>query len=249
MLRLSPMMLALVLAACGDKKAEGTGDKEKTTANAEDTAPAGGEEEAEAEAEAEAGAAEAEAGAAEAGEAEAGAAEAGEAEAGDAEAGDAEAGAGEAGEAAEAGTAEGDAEAGEEGEDPEDVDPIPGLLTEVKNKKTKDDRAMAALGEAKEAGAKDRDLAVAATKRGKSLSSDPERATKFFEYAQDIDKKYPDATFELAKITVNTGEAEKTIELLEEVKKRGGKKLLKNVEFDPTFALVANEPAVQKLLK
>lgn len=245
------MLLALVLAGCGDKKAEDTGAKAKTTEKAEDSDTDKGEEEGEAEGAAAAEAGEVEAGAEAGAAAEGGAAEGGEAEAGAEPA--AEGGAAEGGEeagaeagAAEAGAAEAGAEAGEAGEE---VDPVPGLLDEVKNKKTKDDRALAALAEAKEAGAKDRDLAKAATKRGKSLLSDPERATKFFEYAQDIDKKYPDATFELAKLTANTGEAEKTIELLEEVKKRGGKKLLKNVEFDPTFALVANEPAVQKLLK
>ncbi len=126
---------------------------------------------------------------------------------------------------------------------------IEALLDEVKSKKTKDARALEALDEAKALGAEPRPLAEAATKRGKAFITDVERATVFFEWARAADEKWPDATFELAKFACNTGDIDITKELLTEVKARGGKKLLKTVEFDPTFALVVSDPEVLALLK
>ena len=37
--------------------------------------------------------------------------------------------------------------------------------------------------------------------------------------------------------------------MVTEVKKRGGKRLLQTVEYDPTFALVADDPDVLKLVQ
>ncbi len=123
------------------------------------------------------------------------------------------------------------------------------LLGEVAAKKTKDERALEALEQAKGLEAKPRDLAKAANKRGEKLLVDPDRATKFFEWAQEVDPKYPNATFNLAKLAANTGDIPRVKELLAEVKKRGGKKLLQQIEFDPSFALVADDPEVLALLK
>jgi hypothetical protein len=78
---------------------------------------------------------------------------------------------------------------------------------------------------------------------------EPERAKPFFEYAMAADEKYPDAPFNLAKLAANEGDLERVKELLTEVKARGGKKLLKTVGYDPTFALVAGEADIEKLLK
>ena len=192
---------------------------------------------------AEAGADEAatETGATETGTTETGAAETGAAETGVAETGVAETGGAEVG-------ASDDAGADDAGETAE-ADPVKPLLDEVTNKKTKDDRAMAALAEAKKAGAEARQLAEAANKRGTNLMTSPDRATKFFEYARTADDKYPDASFNLAKLAANTGEVATVKELLQETKDRGGKKLLKTVGFDPTFALVADDPDVVALTK
>jgi hypothetical protein len=129
------------------------------------------------------------------------------------------------------------------------ADPKKDLLAEVTNRKTKDERATAALAEAKAAGATARELASAANKRGTRLFGTPDRARPFFEYARDEDKRFADASFNLAKLSAMTGEIPVIIEHLTEVKKRGGKRLLQTVEYDPTFALVADDPDVLALLK
>jgi hypothetical protein len=123
------------------------------------------------------------------------------------------------------------------------------LLDEGKAKKTSDTRAKKAFEEAEKAGATPRELAEAANARGEALFGEPERATAFFEWARDKDPTYPEPVFNLAKQTVNAGEIPKTVEHLKEVHKRGGKKLLKQVGFDPTFEIVKDDPEVQKLLK
>jgi hypothetical protein len=161
----------------------------------------------------------------------------GEGEAGAAEAGETGAAAGDDGAAAETGPA------------PSPEEQIKTLLNEVTNKRTKDDRAVEALDEAKGLGAEPKDLAKAANKRGEKLLVTPDRATKFFEWAAAADPKYPNATFNLAKLAANTGDIPKVKELLTEVKARGGKKLLQQIEFDPSFALVADDPEVLSLLK
>lgn len=123
------------------------------------------------------------------------------------------------------------------------------LLDEAKSKKTSDAKAKKALEEAEKGGATPRELAEAANARGEALHEEPERAAEFFTWAKDKDTTYPDPVFNLAKQSVNAGEVPATVELLKEVHKRGGKKLLKQVGFDPTFALVADDPEVQKLIK
>ena len=55
--------------------------------------------------------------------------------------------------------------------------------------------------------------------------------------------------FKLAKQSANAGEVAPTVELLKEVSKRGGKTLLKQVGFDPTFEVVKDDAEVQKLIK
>lgn len=161
-----------------------------------------------------------------------------------------ETGAPEAGAEADGGEAAGDdgavAEAGEAVSPEEQIET---LLDEVTNKRTKDDRALAALEEAKGLGAEPKDLAKAANKRGEKLLVTPDRATQFFEWAAAADPKYPNATFNLAKLAANTGDIPKVKELLTEVKARGGKKLLQQIEFDPSFALVADDPEVLSLLR
>lgn len=123
------------------------------------------------------------------------------------------------------------------------------LLDEAKAKKTSDTRAKKALEEAEKAGATARELAEVANARGEALFDEPERAEAFFTWARDKDTTYPEPVFNLAKQTVNAGEIPATVEHLKEVHKRGGKKLLKQIGFDPSFEIVKDDPEVQKLLK
>lgn len=123
------------------------------------------------------------------------------------------------------------------------------LTKEIKNKRTKDDRALEALAELEAAGAKIRDVAKAANARGVALHATPDRAKTFFEWALEKDEKYPDPAFNLAKQTVNTGEVAETVKWLTEVKKRKGKKLLQQIEFDPMWEIVKDDPDVKALLR
>jgi hypothetical protein len=123
------------------------------------------------------------------------------------------------------------------------------LIDEAKAKKTSDARAKKALEEAEKGGATVRELAEAANARGEALFDDPERAAAFFTWAKDKDTTYPEPVFNLAKQSANAGEVPPTVELLKEVSKRGGKKLLKQVGFDPTFEVVKDDAEVQKLIK
>lgn len=125
------------------------------------------------------------------------------------------------------------------------------LLTDAKSKKTSDAKAKKALEEAEAAGATVRELAEASNERGVALlgSGEPERATAAFEWARDKDPTYPDPSFNLAKQTAMAGEIPETVKHLQEVHKRGGKKLLKTVGFDPTFEIVKDDPEVAKIIK
>lgn len=123
------------------------------------------------------------------------------------------------------------------------------LLDEAKAKKTSDTRAKKALEEAEKGGATVRELAESANARGEALFDEPERAAAFFTWAKDKDTTYPEPVFNLAKQSANAGEVPQTVELLKEVSKRGGKKLLKQVGFDPTFEIVKDDAEVQKLIK
>ena len=123
------------------------------------------------------------------------------------------------------------------------------LVKEIKNKRTTDERALEALAEIETAGMKIRDVAKAANARGVALHADPGRAKAFFEWAMEKDDKYPDPAFNLAKQSANTGEVAETVQYLTEVKKRGGKKLLQQIDFDPMWEIVKDDPDVRALLK
>ncbi len=125
------------------------------------------------------------------------------------------------------------------------------LLTEVKAKKTGDARAKKALEEAETGGATLRELAEASNARGVALQNagEGDRAKAAFEWARGKDPTYPDASFNLAKQTANAGEVPETVAHLKEVHKRGGKALLKQVGFDPTFEIVKDDPEISKFVK
>jgi hypothetical protein len=140
--------------------------------------------------------------------------------------------------------------AGDGSEPPQDpAAQIKALLDEAGSKRTKDARATAALAEAEALGATPRDLAAAALKRGKALFGAADQAATWFQWAADKDPKFPDPVFELARQSVVTGEIEPTRVLLQQVAERGGKKLLKQIEFDPTWEIVKDDPEVKKLLR
>lgn len=122
------------------------------------------------------------------------------------------------------------------------------LLKEVRRTKTTDARAQAALGEAELAGASVRELAKAAYDRGKALHATPERAAAFFRWSAEKDSKYPDPVFALAQQAAVMGEIDETIRHLKEVKVRRGDKLLQQIEFDPMWEIVKDDPAVRELL-
>jgi hypothetical protein len=151
-------------------------------------------------------------------------------------------GAGEAADEGEPGEAEGDA-AGQ-GEPEAAADPKE-LLKQAKSKKTKDDEALELLTQAEELGAKVRDVAKAAKERGDALFADAERSKKFYEWAAEKDKKYPDPYFAMAKQAVNLGEIDETKRLLKLVHERKGKKLLQQIQFDAMWEIVKDDPEVR----
>ncbi|HGG57322.1 MAG TPA: hypothetical protein ENK31_05955 [Nannocystis exedens] len=126
---------------------------------------------------------------------------------------------------------------------------IAALLKTAARKRTSDSKAEKALAEAEELGAEPRELAEAANSRGEALFGERDRAIQFFEWARDKDEKYPDPSFNLAKIEVLAGNVPATIAHLQEVKKRGGRKLLKTVGYDPLFEVVKDDRTVQKLIR
>jgi hypothetical protein len=131
--------------------------------------------------------------------------------------------------------------------DPEGPDPQALLKTAV-SPRTKDDEARALLGQAEEAGASVRDVAQAAVDRGTALHATPDRAKTFFEWAADKDPKFPLPVWQLARQAVIEGDIDRAKELLGDVKKRGGTRLLQQIDFDPMWDIVKDDPDVRKLL-
>lgn len=128
---------------------------------------------------------------------------------------------------------------------------VPALLKELKSRRTRDKRATAIIAELEAAEVETMELAKALTARGKALFASPERATAMFELALDKDPKIPDPAFELAKQAAMLGESE-----LEEAKKwlkvvheRKGKKFLKQIEFDPMWEILKDDPDVRAMLR
>lgn len=174
-------------------------------------------------------------------------------EAGQPEVGAGEDAAAEAGGAAEAGAAEaGAAEAGaaEAGGTPEPApDVIPGLFEQAKSLDTTDDAAKKALADAIAAGASKIDAAKIGYERAEKLMSagEAERAEQFYRWAADTHKLYAEPIYKLATLAAYAGDLEIAKEHLEELAKRGNKKLMKKVGVDPAFALLHDDPDVRKI--
>jgi hypothetical protein len=142
-----------------------------------------------------------------------------------------------------------DESAAAEAGDAEPTGPDPkALLKTVVARKTKDDDAKKLLAEAEEAGATEREVAKAAVDRGLQLHATPDRAAAFFQWAADKDPKYPDPMWHLARQAAVEGDIDRAKELLGAVKERGGKKLLQQIDFDPMWEIIKDDPDVRKLL-
>jgi hypothetical protein len=132
---------------------------------------------------------------------------------------------------------------------PEPVVDTAALLAKAKDLKTSDEDAIKALDEATAAGADKIEAAKVANTRGEALvgKGDADRADPFFEWAKTNHTLFAEPVFNLAKGACLAGDADLCKEHLLEVKKRGNKKLLKNIGIDPIFAPVADDPDVRKL--
>lgn len=126
---------------------------------------------------------------------------------------------------------------------------VTAMLKQVTSTRTKDKPALEVLAEAEEAGAELLDMARAANDRGEKLYASPERAKVFFEWANDKDPSYPLPAFNLAKQAAVLGELEEAKTWLKVVHERKGNKLLKQIEFDPMWEILKDDPDVQALLK
>lgn len=152
--------------------------------------------------------------------------------------------AGETGEAAAEGAADSEDAATETGEDPS-VE----LLETAKNLDNDDAAANKALADALAAGASKLDAAKAADARGEALMTkgESERAEKFFIWARDTHGKYADPVYNLAKLAAYAGDLDIAKEHLQELEKRGNKKLMKKVGVDPAFAPLHDDADVRKI--
>jgi hypothetical protein len=135
----------------------------------------------------------------------------------------------------------------EEVEEPAAPDPKALLKTAI-NPRTKDDEARTLMAQAEESGATVREVAKAGVDRGLALHATPERAKAFFEWAGEKDPKYPDPIWHLARQAAVEGDVDVAKELLGTVKQRGGKKLLQQIDFDPMWEILKDDPDVRKLL-
>jgi hypothetical protein len=150
---------------------------------------------------------------------------------------------------AEAGAEAGAASAGT-------VEPPPGpdpavLLEQAGNLDTDDAVATKALEDAVAAGAAKLDVAKVANTRGEALltKGESERAEPFFVWARDAHNLFSEPVFNLAKLAAYAGDLEVAKEHLQELEKRGNKKLMKKVGVEPAFTPLLDDPEVRKLFE
>ncbi|MCH9687693.1 MAG: hypothetical protein K0V04_40055 [Deltaproteobacteria bacterium] len=123
------------------------------------------------------------------------------------------------------------------------------LIKEIKNRRTKDERATEAIAEAEAAGVTPKELAAAINLRGQALHASPDRAKVMFELAFEKYPKNPLPAFNLAKQAAVLGELDDAKKWLKVVHERKGKKLLQQVDFDPMWEILKDDPEVRALLK
>jgi hypothetical protein len=169
--------------------------------------------------------------------------------AGEAGAGKTEPGVAEPGEPAnaEAGAAEGTPPEGTPPVVAEDL--VPGLFEQAKSLDTEDEAAKKALTDAIAAGAAKIEAAKIANARGEALMAkgEAERATAFFEWARDTHTLLSEPVYNLATLAAYAGDLEVAKEHLQELQKRGNKKLMKKVGVDPAFAPLHDDADVRKI--
>ncbi len=136
------------------------------------------------------------------------------------------------------------------------VEPPPGpdpavLLAMAANLDTDDATATSSLNDAVAAGAAKLDVAKIANTRGEALltKGESERAEPFFVWARDAHNLFSEPVYNLAKLAAYAGDLEVAKEHLEELEKRGNKKLMKKVGVEPAFAPLLDDPDVRKLFE
>lgn len=123
------------------------------------------------------------------------------------------------------------------------------LLARAASMRISDNEAIKTLEQANAAGATAKQAALAANARGEKLFSKPERAELLFSWAQNHYPRHPLPVYNRAKLAAIRGDIAKVRLHLQTVKERGGLKLLRKVGFDPTFALVHDDPQVRSLIR
>jgi Flp pilus assembly protein TadD len=151
---------------------------------------------------------------------------------------------------AEAGAAEAGATSAGTVEPPAGPDPAV-LLAMAANLDTDDATATSSLDDAVAAGAAKLDVAKVANTRGEALltKGESDRAEPFFVWARDAHNLFAEPVFNLAKLAAYAGDLEVAKEHLQELEKRGNKKLLKKVGVEPAFTPLLDDPEVRKLFE
>jgi hypothetical protein len=150
----------------------------------------------------------------------------------------------------EAGAADAGATSAGTVEPPAGPDPAV-LLAMAANLDTDDATATSSLDDAVAAGAAKLDVAKVANTRGEALltKGEGERAEPFFVWARDAHNLFAEPVFNLAKMAALTGDLELAKEHLQELEKRGNKKLMKKVGVEPAFTPLIDDPDVRKLFE
>jgi hypothetical protein len=132
--------------------------------------------------------------------------------------------------------------------EPVAVDPAP-MLESAKSLDTDDEAAKKALADAIAAGASKVDAAKTANARGEALMAkgESERATEFFEWSAKTHTLLSEPVYNLATLAAYAGDLEVAKEHLQELQKRGNKKLMKKVGVDPAFAPLHDDADVRKI--
>ena len=140
------------------------------------------------------------------------------------------------------------AEGGEPPTEPVAVDPTP-MLEQAKSLDTDDEAAKKALTDAIAAGAAKIEAAKIANARGEALMADgeAERAAAFFQWAADTHTLLSEPVYNLATLAAYAGDLEVAKEHLQELQKRGNKKLMKKVGVEPAFTPLLDDPDVKKI--
>ncbi len=123
------------------------------------------------------------------------------------------------------------------------------LLKELKSRRTKDARITEVVALAEEAGVEGKAIAKALNLRGQALHASPDRAKVMFELASEKDPKNPLPAFNLAKQAAVLGELADAKTWLKVVHERKGRKLLQQIDFDPMWEILKDDPEVRALIK